>query len=136
MGFSTGWGKGQVFTDKWVDALAKASERFMPDRVEFLDPVTRTTILADCPARIQPIQSAVSAPNGVNDTQRQAVRVSIPISLGRDLDLRPHHRAAVVTCHNMPILRNYLFVASETLDSGNAVERTFVFTVDLEIQVS
>lgn len=135
MGFSTGFGKGIITNQAWVDALAKPVERFMPDVVEFLDPKTNTTILADCPARIQPIRSAVATPNGVNDTQQQAVLVSIPISLGRDLDLRPVHRMAVVTCAKMPVLVNYLFVVAETLDAGSAIERTFVMTVDLEIKV-
>lgn len=135
MGLSTDRGKEQIFSDRWIAALAKASERFMRDTVDFLDPITKTPILEHCPARIQPIRSAVPLPNGVNDTQQQAVLVSIPISLGRDLDLRPHHRAAVTVCDNMPVLKNFLFVVDEVLDSGNAVERTFVFKVDLEVKV-
>ena len=136
VGFSTGFGTGYITNQAWVDALAKPVERFMPDKVQFLDPKSHTIILDNCPARIQPIRSAVATPNGVNDTQQQAVLVSIPIALGRSLDLRPVHRMAVTVCDKMPILRNYLFVLAETMDAGSAVERTFVMTVDLEVKVT
>ena len=135
MGLSTRQDRDQIFTDRWICQLSKAVERWMPARVEFLDPTTQTEILVDVPARIQPIRSSVERPNYVNDTHTQTVLVSIPIHIGRTLDLRPKHRARVTSAPNMPILENYLFVVQETLDSANAVERTFYFTVDLEVKV-
>ena len=135
MGLSTNFDKGTITTPAWVARIAPSPERFMPDTVEFLDPGTRTVLLTS-KARIQPVRSANPKPNSVADTQVQVVLVSIPIGVGRTLDLRPKHRAFVVESVNMPSLSNFLFVVQEVMDSSNAVERTFYFTVDTEVVVS
>lgn len=134
MGFSTGWG-ANVFTQGWVDKLSKTPERFMPATVQFLDPVTRTVILTS-KARVQPVRTAVPHDNDATDTMTQVVLVSIPIGVGKTLDLRPMHRAAITSSPLMPVLTNFLYVVSEVLDSANAIERTFYFTVDLEVKVT
>ena len=132
MGLSTNFDKGQIATPDWVARIAPSPERFMPCTVQFLDPETESVILTS-PARVQPVRTSNPKPNNVADTQQQVVLVSIPIALGRTLDLRPKHRAAVTACVNNPTLTNFLYVVQEVLDSGNAVERTFYFMVDIEV---
>ena len=135
MGLSTNFDKGLIATPEWVARIAPVPERFMPATVEFLDPETRSVLLTS-KARVQPIRSSNPKPNMQVDTQQQSVLVSIPIAVGKVLDLRPKDRAAVVDCVNMPTLKNFLYVAQEVLDSANAVERTFVFTVDVEVKTN
>lgn len=135
MGLSTNFDKNEIATPEWVARIAPSPERFMPATVEFLDPETETVLLTS-PARVQPVRSSNPKPNNVADTQQQVVLVSIPIALGRTLDLRPKHRAAVTVCGNMPLLTNFLYVVQEVMDSGNAVERTFYFMVDIEVTPS
>lgn len=107
----------------------------MDATVEFLDPKTRSVLLR-AKARVQPVRSANPKPNMAVDTQQQTVLVSIPISVGKNLDLRPKHRASVVECLNNPTLTKFLYVAQEVLDSSSPVERTFYFTVDIETVVT
>ena len=134
MGLSTNFDKGLIATPDWVERIAPSPERFMPAEVEFLDPTTRSVLLT-CKARVQPLRSAVPKPNGATDTQQQVVLVSIPIALGRLLDLRPKHRAAVKSCVNNPTLTKFLYVVQEVIDSSNPVERTFHFVVDTEVVI-
>lgn len=132
MGFSTGYSNRKFFTPAWVDRLKGIPERGMNAKVRFTDPKTQSVVLDNVPARIQPIRSAVPKDNLANDTRTQVILVSIPIDQGRTLDLRPRHRAVVIDCPLMPVLKNFLYIASEVSDSSNAIERTFQFTVDIE----
>lgn len=134
MGLSTAFDKNIIVSQTWVDHVSKTPERFMAGTVEFLDPVTRTVLLTT-KARIQPVRSGNPKPNNVVDTQQQTVLVSIPIAVGKNLDLRPKHRAAVTQCLNNPTLTKFLYVVQEVMDSSNPVERTFYFTVDIEVEV-
>ena len=135
MGLSTNFDKGDIFSPEWVARLSSVPERTMNATVEFLDPATRTVILTT-KARVQPVRSSNPKPNSVADTQQQVVLVSIPISVGKNLDLRPRHRAAVKACVNMPTLTKFVYVVQEVLDSSNAIERTFYFMVDIEVSVT
>lgn len=106
----------------------------MVARVNFTDPETRTYLFDEAvKARVQPLRSAVPHERSINDTRTQTVLVSIPIDIGKTLDLRPKHRGVVVQCDLLPILTNYLFVVAEVLDSSNPIERTYQFTVDIEV---
>lgn len=135
MGLSTEFDKGEIVTPAWVERISSSPERFMPALVDFLDPETESVLLTT-KARVQPIRSSNPKPNMQVDTQQQSVRVSIPIAVGRNLDLRPKHRMAVTWCPTMPVLTKFLYVVQEVLDSVNAVERTFVCAVDLEVTPS
>lgn len=104
--------------------------------MRFTDPKTHSTLLDNVPARVQPIRAALQKDNNATDTRTQTVLVSIPIDTGRELDLRPRHRAVITECALMPVLTNFLYVVSEVMDSGNAIERTFYFTVDIEAVLS
>lgn len=132
MGFSTGYSNRKFFTGTWIDRLKGIPERSMTATVRFTDPKTQSAVLDNVPARIQPLRSAVPKENLANDTRTQVILVSIPIDIGRNLDLRPRHRAVVLECELLPVLENFLYVVSEIMDSSNSIERTFQFTVDLE----
>lgn len=137
----------EVFSQKWQTRLAPATLNTMPCQVEFYDPELSEAVfdystgtwsegevkrLWSGMARIQPIRGTSSVNNNANDTTVQSVLVSIPIFDGRDLDLRTRDRGRVLSAPLMPVLKNYVYVAQEIIDSGNAIERTFVFRVDQE----
>lgn len=115
-------------------------------RVQFYDPTTAEAvydpdtntyitvpdILLTCKARVQPIRSAAVKDRAADSTTVQAVLVSIPIELGKNLDLRPRHRAKVLESPLLPVLTKFIFVVREVLDSSNPIERTFYFDVNQE----
>lgn len=135
-----------LFDQRWVDRLSPSVEGSMVATVQFYDPETGTsvydpetgtytstpTVLYAGKARVQPIRSALDKSNGGNDTTLQTVLVSIPISAGKTLDLRPWHRGRVTLSPLNPTLVNFVYVVKEVLDSSNPLERTFHFTVDQE----
>ena len=145
MALNRPWSR-DIFSQSWVDNLKGSPERAMVAAVQFYDPALSTSvydsatntytstpvILLSCKARVQPMRSANQKSALANDTTVQSVLVSIPIDLGLNLDLRPRHRAKVTVSPLMPVLTKFIFVANEVLDSSNPLERTFLFTVDLE----
>ena len=83
-------------------------------------------------ARVQPIRGTSSVNQNANDTTVQSVLISIPIGIGKNLDLRPKHRARVTSAPLNPTVTKYVYVMQEVVDSSNPLERTFVFRVNQE----
>lgn len=149
MGLSTN--RGPLFSQAWVDGLKQVPESAMVGTVQFYDPETGAAVYdpvtnsyvtvpsvvgpASIPARVQPVRSAAQRNNLANDTTVQTVLVSIPIDIGLNLDLRPKHRAKVLTSPLMPVLSSFVYVVREIMDSTNPIERTFYFSVDQEAKV-
>jgi hypothetical protein len=139
----------KLFSVQWRDALRVVPEMGMTAQIEFYlpapkptyDPVTGTytsvpTVVWSGMARVQPLRSAAAKANNADDTVVQSVLVSIPIIAGLGFDLRPEHRARVLSAPLNPLLTKYLYVANEVMDSSNPIERTFVFTVNVETKVT
>ena len=141
----------EVFSQKWQDRLSPATLHTMPATVQLFDPeladsvfnyTTGTwednplAVLYEGKARVQPIRSTSSINNGANDTTVQSVLVSIPITAGKTLNLRPEHRGKVLTAPLMPVLTTFFYVVQEVMDSANPIERTFMFRVDQERTVT
>lgn len=84
-------------------------------------------------ARVQPIRGTSSVNQNANDTTVQSVLISIPIDIGKNLDLRTYHRARVIDCELNPTIEKYVYVMQEVVDSSNPLERTFVFRVNQEM---
>lgn len=145
MALNRPWSR-DLFTQAWVDNLSPSVERSMPDEVQFYDPETAEAIydpvtnsyisvpeiLLTCKARVQPIRSAAQKDRAADSTTVQTVLVSIPIALGKNLDLRPHHRAKVLSAPLMPVQTKFIYVVREVMDSSNPIERTFYFDVNQE----
>ena len=135
-----------LFSQAWVDNLKGSPERAMMATVVFYDPATSTSVydsatntytstpvvLLTSKARVQPQRRANEKYNLANDSTVEMVLVSIPIDTGKNLDLRPRHRAKVTVSPLLPVLTKFVFVVSEVINSSNAFERTFRFKVDLE----
>lgn len=131
-----------LFDQRWVDRLSPSVETSMVASVQFYDPnsgtatydpvtgtyTTTPTVVYSGKARVQPVRSASDAA----DTTVQSVLVSIPIAVGKTLDLRPYHRGKVTSSPLNPTLLNFVYVVKEVMDSSNPLERTFYFTVDQE----
>lgn len=139
----------KLFTTQWRDALKGVPELAMAAQIQFYlpDPTptynpttgqydTTPTVVWSGMARVQPLRSANSTTNNANDTTVQTVLVSIPILAGLDFDLRPKHRAKVLSAPLNPLLTKFLYVTQEVTDSSNPIERTFIFTVDQETVVT
>lgn len=84
-------------------------------------------------ARVQPIRGTSSVNQNANDTTVQSVLISIPIGIGKNLDLRTYHRARVTEAPLNPTVCKYVYVMQEVVDSANPIERTFVFRVNQEM---
>lgn len=141
-----------LFSLEWVDGLKQVPESAMAGSVQFYDPATGSAVYdpatntyvtvpaiigpTSIPARVQPIRSASSKNNLANDTTVQNVLVSIPIDIGRNIDLRPRHRGKVLSAPLMPVLSNFVYVVQEIMDSSNPIERTFYFTVNQEAKAN
>lgn len=137
----------EVFSQQWVNRLRHIPTLAYEATVEFFEPNTEgaewdfetetwtntETILYTGPARVQPLRSAVDIANNANDATIQSVYMSVA---QLDLDLRPKHRARVLTCDNNPTLTRYLYVLSEGVDSSNHIERSFLFKVNSEVEVT
>ena len=135
-----------IFSQSWVDNLKGSPERAMVATVVFYDPAISTStynsttntytstpvVLLTTKARVQPQRRANDKSNLANDTSVEMVLVSIPIDTGKNLDLRPRHRAKVTVSPLLPLLTKFVYVVNEVLDSSNPIERTFRFKVDLE----
>jgi len=146
MALNKPWSK-DLFSQAWVDNLSGSIERAMPATVKFYDPTVSSAvydpvsntytsaplILLTSAARVQPLRSAAQKDSTGDATSVQSVLVSIPIALGKTLDLRPKHRAQITVSPFFPVLVNYVFVAKEVLDSSNPIERTFIFEVNQEV---
>ena len=94
------------------------------------DPITE---LYNGKCRVQPIRGTSSVNQNANDTTVQSVLISIPIGIGKNLDLRPEHRARVTADVLNPTTMAYVYVMQEVVDSSNPLERTFVFRVNQEM---
>lgn len=89
-------------------------------------------LLYDGKCRVQPIRGTSSVNQNSNDSTVQSVLISIPIGVGKTLDLRPKHRARVTSAPLNPTVTKYVYVMQEVVDSSNPLERTFVFRVNQE----
>ncbi len=136
-----------IFTQEWVDALSPGRETAMPCKVNIYvlgdriyDEATNTyiydkTTVYDGIARVQPLRSAQQRILPNDNTFVQQVLISVPISATKDTDFRLGYQARVSDAPLMPSLSKYQYVMQEFMDSGNPIERTFLFTVDQEMVV-
>lgn len=133
-----------LFSPAWQEALRHIPESAMIATVEIFDPnltekvydpilntYTETkVILATCPARVQPLRSAVNRESPGNDTTVQTVLVSIP--LRTPIELRRGYWVRVTECEMNPDLLRYTLTVNEFMDSSNPIERTFLCESDQE----
>lgn len=137
-----------IFTQEWVDALTPGRQSAMPCKVSIYVLGERTyieetnsyeyvkTVVYDGIARVQPLRSAQQRILPNDNTFVQQVLISVPISVTKDTDFRLGFQARVSEAPLMPSLTKYQYVMQEFMDSGNPIERTFLFTVDEEMVVN
>lgn len=139
-----------LFNPAFVAATRRAPESAMNAVVRVFDPQTYKAVynletndytlvdlkpLYDGIARIQPLRSAGQVADPGNPTTVQAVQLQIPIS-NKTLDLRTGLQMFVLVCDLNPTLLNYKYVLSETMDSSNPIEKTFLCTVNQELRIN
>ena len=134
----------ELFTAEWVEEHRGVPESAMNCSVKFTrvvagsgtwDPETgqldgtTVTELGDSIARLQPLRSAVPKEVPGNDTFTQVLLVSIPIT--PHIEFRAGDQMKVLTAARNPDLLRYDYRLKEVLDSGNPLERTLQFEVDI-----
>ena len=137
-----------IFTQEWVDALTPGREAAMPCKVYLYtlgDPQyneeTNTyehtkTELYNGIARVQPLRTAQQRILPNDNTFVQQVLISVPISVTKSVDFRLGTQARVTEAPLLTSLTKMQYVLQEFMDSGNPIERTFLFTVDQEAVVN
>ena len=134
----------ELFTAEWVEEHRGVPESAMNCVVKFRRVVagpgtwnpetgqiegTTVTELGDSIARLQPLRSAVPKEVPGNDTYTQVILVSIPIT--PYIEFRAGDQMKVLMADLNPDLLRYDYRLKEVLDSGNPLERTIQFEVDI-----
>ena len=134
----------ELFTAEWVEEYRGVPESAMNCVVKFRRVVTgpgtwnpetgqidgtTVTELGDSIARLQPLRSAVPKEVPGNDTFTQVLLVSIPIT--PYIEFRAGDQMKVLMADLNPDLLRYDYRLKEVLDSGNPLERTLQFEVDI-----
>lgn len=135
-------GERPLFSQRWVDGLAKAAGTWMPCEIEVYalngepvrDPVfdtwtETTTTHYTGKARVQPVRSSREVQNTGDPTTTQRVRFQVPVG---DWGLLPDQRVTVTSATLNPALERSQFVVVEITDSSNPFETTFECTTNLE----
>lgn len=133
MGLSTGYGSGNLFTEKWRDYFSPVVDRGHNGKATIFSLEDPDVDIISGNVRIQPVRSSVYFKHLDADTTAQVVLISFNHETVGDYDVRPKHRIEVTECELNTVNTKFYYSLQEVMDSGNPLERTFYCQVDTEV---